>query len=170
MKNLYKILVKSSHFWKKNRYLLFVKVGIFMSIKEQGTRNKERNVISFLWFQERVSFLVPLFEKGTRSHSGPQKRGTRNAFLKLWNIQLCFILYNTMKVIFVPLIPFIINNNCIQLLTPRYFRPRTSLTKKSTISIKAITINCRGEAFPKTTPKEIKTAAEAKSLNNMLKK
>ena len=38
-----------------------------------------------------------------------------------------------------------------------------------TISIKAMTISCKGEVFPMTTPKEIKTAAEAKSLSNMLK-
>ena len=44
-----------------------------------------------------------------------------------------------------------------------------SLPKNSTISIKAITISCNGEAFPISTPKEISTVAAAKSAPNMLR-
>ena len=56
-----------------------------------------------------------------------------------------------------------------EILTFRYFLPITSLMVNRTISIKAMTISCKGEVFPMTTPNEIKTAAEAKSLSSMLK-
>ena len=48
--------------------------------------------------------------------------------------------------------------------TPRYFLPMTSLIVNRTISIRAMTISCSGEVFPITTPKEMRTAADAKSL------
>ena len=44
-----------------------------------------------------------------------------------------------------------------------------SLPIKSTISIKAITITCKGEVLPSSTPKEISTVAAQKSAPNMLR-
>ena len=57
----------------------------------------------------------------------------------------------------------------IIIITPKYFLPMISLPKNSTISINAITISCKGEVFPISTPKEISTVAAAKSAPNMLR-
>ena len=45
----------------------------------------------------------------------------------------------------------------------------TSFTVKRTISMRVMTMSCKGEVVPITTPKEIRTDAEAKSLKSILK-
>jgi hypothetical protein len=61
-------------------------------------------------------------------------------------------------------------SNQADFVTPSIFLPMTSLITKSTISMRAMTINWSGEVFPMTTPNEMRTVAAAKSLSNILER
>ena len=63
---------KQSFFWEKINSDFPRLAFLWLSEASEGKRNEERNATSFLRFQKRVSFLVPLLKKGTRSRSVPK--------------------------------------------------------------------------------------------------
>ena len=77
-------LAKEKFTWNFDTKQSFLEKNVIFNLKGwhfhdyRRKRNDERNAISFLWFQERVPFLVPLLKKGTRYRSVPQKSGTRS--------------------------------------------------------------------------------------------